>query len=42
MKHNNQIDLPTKNVDSNRTAIFQYMDDGDIVIHLARILPENE
>jgi len=53
MKHNNQIDLQTKNVDSkgrivlgkqfaNRTAIVQYMDDGDIVIRLARIIPESE
>jgi len=52
MKHN-QPNQQTKNVDSkgrivlgkqfaNRTAIVQYMDDGEIVIRLARIIPENE
>ena len=52
MKHN-PMDQQTKNVDSkgrivlgkqfaNRTAIVQYMDDGEIVIRLARIIPEQE
>ena len=53
MKHNNQTELQTKKIDSkgrivlgkqfaNRAAIVQYMDDGDMVIRLARIIPENE
>jgi hypothetical protein len=48
-----QIEQQTKNVDSkgrialgrefaNRTAIVQYRGDGDILIRLARVIPEKE
>jgi hypothetical protein len=48
-----QIEQQTKNVDSkgrialgrefaNRTAIVQYQGDGEILIRLARVIPEKE